>query len=57
MCDLRTVTNYTNTPILSSGPSLFMVLSRPDAVAGWRAMMGPTDPEKAKQEQPDRFDH
>ena len=34
-----------------------MVLSRPDAVAGWRAMMGPTDPEKAKQEQPDRFDH
>ena len=40
-----------------SGPSLFMVLSRPDAVTGWRALMGPTDPSKAKDEQPDRFDH
>ena len=40
-----------------SGPSLFMVLSRPDAVSGWRALMGPTDPGKAKEEQPDRFDH
>lgn len=40
-----------------SGPSLFMVLSRPDAVTGWRALMGPTDPEKAKDEEPDRFGH
>ena len=40
---------------LSSGPSLFMVLSRPDALSGWRALMGPTDPGKAKEEQPDRF--
>lgn len=39
----------------SSGPSLFMVLSRPDAVSGWRALMGPTDPSKAKENQPDRF--
>ena len=41
----------------SSGPSLFMVLSRPDAVSGWRALMGPTDPDKAKEEQPDWWDH
>jgi len=40
-----------------SGPSLFMVLSRPDAVSGWRALMGPTDPEEAKQQQPEWFDH
>ena len=37
-----------------SGPSLFMVLTREDAVIGWRALMGPKDPEQAKQENPDR---
>jgi len=40
---------------VSSGPSLFMVLSRPDAVTGWRALMGPTNPEDAKQAQPDWY--
>lgn len=31
---------------------MFMVLSRPDAVMGWRALMGPTNPEEAKDQQP-----
>lgn len=35
-----------------SGPSLFMVLSREDAVSGWRALMGPPDPDEAKKENP-----
>ena len=49
---------YTCTSLyVFSGPSLFMVLSRPDAVTGWRALMGPTDPEKAKEEQPEWFGH
>lgn len=36
-----------------SGPTLFMVLSREDAVDGWRSLIGPTDPEKAKEDAPD----
>ena len=36
-----------------SGPSLFMVLSREEAVVGWRALMGPVDPEVARQENPE----
>lgn len=32
-----------------------MVLSREDAVRGWRDMIGPTDPEKAKEENPDSY--
>ncbi|KAJ8320307.1 hypothetical protein KUTeg_001894 [Tegillarca granosa] len=36
-----------------SGPTLFMVLSREDAVDGWRALIGPTDPDKAKEEKPE----
>lgn len=33
---------------------MFMVLSREDAVTGWRALMGATDPEEAAQEDPNR---
>lgn len=29
-----------------------MVLSAPDAVSGWRAVMGPTDPDQAKDQNP-----
>ncbi len=29
-----------------------MVLSREDAVLGWRALMGPVNPEEAKDQQP-----
>ncbi|XP_065844765.1 thioredoxin domain-containing protein 6-like [Oscarella lobularis] len=41
------------TEYMSEGPSLFMVLSRRDAITGWRAMIGPTDPAEAKDAQPD----
>ena len=34
---------------------MFMVLSREDAVEGWRSLIGPTDPEKAKEEKPDSY--
>lgn len=37
-----------------SGPSAVMVLSSEDAVMGWRALMGPVDPEEAKTMAPDR---
>ena len=36
-----------------SGPTLFMVLSREDAVDGWRSLIGPTDPTQAKEQAPD----
>ncbi|CAH8834384.1 unnamed protein product [Trichobilharzia szidati] len=35
-----------------SGQTLFMVLTRRDAIAGWRQMMGPTDPNLAAEEAP-----
>ena len=38
---------------MTSGPTLFMVLSREDAVDGWRSIIGPTDPEQAKEQNPD----
>ena len=31
---------------------MFMVLSKPDAVMGWRAVIGPTDPAEAKEQDP-----
>ena len=36
-----------------SGPTLFMVLSREDAVDGWRSLIGSTDPKQAKEQDPD----
>ncbi|XP_070186050.1 thioredoxin domain-containing protein 6-like isoform X12 [Littorina saxatilis] len=36
-----------------SGPTMFMVLSREDAVEGWRKVIGPTDPDEAKEQAPD----
>lgn len=37
---------------MASGPTLFMVLTREDAVSGWRALMGPTDPQQALEVNP-----
>ena len=38
-----------------SGPVLAMVLERPDAIAQWRALIGPTDASKAKTTHPNRL--
>jgi hypothetical protein len=38
-----------------SGPVLAMVLERTDAVAQWRALIGPTDARKAKTSHPNRL--
>ncbi|XP_077997128.1 thioredoxin domain-containing protein 6-like isoform X3 [Glandiceps talaboti] len=38
---------------MSSGPSMVMVLSREDAVLGFRDIMGPVDPEVAKEQAPE----
>ncbi|XP_070570053.1 thioredoxin domain-containing protein 3 homolog isoform X12 [Ptychodera flava] len=38
---------------MASGPSMVMVLSREDAVTGFREIMGPTDPEVAKEQAPE----
>lgn len=43
------------TEFMTSGPTMFMVLSREDAVSGMRDMMGPPDPEEAKKVAPDRY--
>ncbi|CAL1547548.1 unnamed protein product [Lymnaea stagnalis] len=37
---------------ITSGTSLFLVLSREDAINGWRREMGETDPAHAKEESP-----
>ncbi|XP_023606793.1 thioredoxin domain-containing protein 3 [Myotis lucifugus] len=34
--------------VLSEGPSLVMILSKWNAIADWRRLMGPTDPSEAK---------
>lgn len=36
-----------------SGQSTVLLLEREDAVTGWRAMMGPTDPDEAREKAPD----
>ncbi|KAH9494956.1 Thioredoxin domain-containing protein 3, partial [Bulinus truncatus] len=40
------------TNFLMSGPSLFLILSREDAINGWRRDMGESDPLHAKEENP-----
>jgi len=40
------------TDYMSSGPTLFMILSREDAIAGFRALVGPTEPDVAKERAP-----
>ncbi|XP_053409523.1 thioredoxin domain-containing protein 3 [Nycticebus coucang] len=39
--------------VLSEGPSLVLVLTKWNAVAEWRHLMGPTDPEEARMLAPD----
>ncbi|RDD43712.1 Thioredoxin domain-containing protein 3-like protein [Trichoplax sp. H2] len=40
------------TSLLSSGPSLFMILEKEEAVSGFRKMIGCNDPDVAKQKDP-----
>lgn len=42
------------TEFMTSGPTMFMVLSREDAIDGMRDIVGPADPEEAKKVAPDR---
>lgn len=41
------------TDYMSSGESTVLLLEREDAVSGWRALMGPTDPDEAREKAPD----
>lgn len=41
------------TDFMTSGPTMFMVLSREDAICGMREIVGPADPEEAKKTAPD----
>ncbi|CAB3983118.1 thioredoxin domain-containing 3 homolog isoform X4 [Paramuricea clavata] len=41
------------TDYMSSGQSTVLLLEREDAVTGWRALMGPTDPEEAREQAPE----
>jgi nucleoside diphosphate kinase len=38
-----------------SGQSTVLLLEREDAVTGWRALMGPTDPEEAREQAPGSY--
>jgi len=38
--------------IFSSGETEILILSRENAIEGWRDVIGPVDPEKAKLEHP-----
>ncbi|CAB4272269.1 unnamed protein product [Prunus armeniaca] len=42
---------------MTSGPVLIMVLEKENAVADWRALIGPTDASKAKITHPNRTAH
>ena len=37
---------------MTSGPAVKLCLERPNAILAWRAMLGPTNTEKAKEEAP-----
>jgi len=37
-----------------SGPVMALVLAKENAIAGWRALIGPTDSEKARETVPNR---
>ena len=37
---------------MTSGPAVLMILAKADAISSWRALMGPTDVELAKQQFP-----
>ena len=39
--------------LMTSGETEIMVLSRENAIEGWREAIGPVDPKKAKIENPD----
>lgn len=39
-------------PLCFSGPCMILALSKENAVEDWRAMIGPTDPDKAKETSP-----
>lgn len=41
------------TEFMTSGPTMFMVLSREDAISGMRDIAGPADPEEAKKSAPE----
>ena len=38
-----------------SGQCTVLLLEREDAVTGWRALMGPTDPDEAREKAPDSY--
>lgn len=38
---------------MTSGPVKTLALTKPDAVAAWRELIGPTNPEAAKEEAPE----
>jgi hypothetical protein len=40
---------------VASGQSTVLLLEREDAVTGWRALMGPTDPEEAREQAPGSY--
>lgn len=45
------------TGFLTSGPVVIMVLEKENAVADWRALIGPTDANKAKETHPRRLEN
>lgn len=38
---------------ITSGDIVAMVIAKPDAIAEWREVIGPTSPARAREEQPD----